>query len=210
MTAPSPAGISISGEQEAAGSFVDLYWLPVGAGTMSRVRAVSLGCWEAVAAALSRRPRAKLVHSALKLRPADGITRTVEMTPVFQGEAVAPAMTGPVGFRWAGRSRFFRYQLTVQPIDALPDEAWTVVSARLTADGNAAERVLALAPGVPAYTWGRRARGTSEMWTSDSAIAWILVRAGIDLDGVTPPAGSRAPGWYAGIQVASRKSRPRP
>ncbi len=63
-------------------------------------------------------------------------------------------------------------------------------------------RVLDLGPLVPRHVWGRRVAGTREMWTSDSVISWLLVRAGIDLANIAPPAGGRAPGWYAGLAIA--------
>jgi hypothetical protein len=47
------------------------------------------------------------------------------------------------------------------------------------------------------------------MWNSNSLIAWLLTRAGIDAQGLEPPTGGRAPGWRAGIDVALRHaSRP--
>jgi hypothetical protein len=42
------------------------------------------------------------------------------------------------------------------------------------------------------------------MWDSNSAVAWLLVRAGIDVRPIAPPPGGRAPGWRAGIVVAGR------
>jgi len=179
----------------------------VAAGKLSPPRRWSLAAWEAVSAAIARRPRAALVHSALKVGTGDGALYTIEMMPVFSGEPSPPAMTGPVGFRWAGRSRFFRYQLRVDRDQPLPDEGWTLSVTRLTTDGAVAGRVIALAPEVPRFTWGRRAPRTTEMWTSDSAIAWLLSTAGVDLAGASLPEGSRAPGWVAGLQVAGVRAR---
>ena len=42
------------------------------------------------------------------------------------------------------------------------------------------------------------------MWNSNSVIAWVLARSGIDADSIHPPAGGRAPGWRAGLVVAHR------
>ena len=42
------------------------------------------------------------------------------------------------------------------------------------------------------------------MWNSNSLASWALARAGLDVDGVAPPTGGRAPGWDAGLVVASR------
>lgn len=184
------------------GCFVDLYWLPVGAGAISRPRQWSLDAWEAFEAWRARRPRARLCHSALKLRLADGTTHTIELTPVSSGEHPDRAMTGSVGFRWAGRARFFRYQVRREAHDTLPDEAWVIEPPTRIADGcEAAERVYRLAASIPSHTWGRRVRGTSEVWTSDSAMSWLVAEAGFDARAITAPTGWRAPGWRAGQEV---------
>lgn len=194
------------------GSYLDLLWLPVAAGKLSPPRRWSLAAWEAVDAALHRRTRGALYHCALKARTETGETYTIELTPHFANGPVAPAMTGAVGFRLAGKSRFFRYQLLCMEAGRLPDEDWAVADPiRLSTDGEMARRVLAVAPSAPAYTWGRRAPGTREMWTSNSTISWLLVMAGLDATLVAIPAGGRAPGWSAGIDAAQReRARPGP
>lgn len=185
------------------GCCVDLYWMPVGAGT-SRFQRASLRAWEAFEAARARRKRVGLFHSALKLT-FDETVYTLELTPAFVGGTEAPLMTGPVGLRGADRFRLFRYQLRRLPVAELPDEQWAVESpARLSDDCELGRRILALAPTVPRHTWGRRVPGTGEMWTSDSVISWLLVQAGLDLSEVAPPAGGRAPGWKAGLALAGQ------
>ncbi len=184
------------------GCFADLYWLPVGAGT-SRFQQASLRAWEAFEAARTRRPRMRLVHSALKLSH-DGDPYTLELTPAFLGEQPPPLATGPVGLRAAGRFRLFRYQLRCLPAATLPDEQWAVGDpVRLTGECASVRQILALGPGVPRHTWGRRPRGAGDMWTSDSVISWLLVQAGLDVSRAAPPPGTRAPGWSAGIEVAA-------
>jgi hypothetical protein len=187
------------------GCYVDLYWMPVGAGAISRTRQKSLDAWEAVNAFIARRPRAALYHSALKVAIEDTVY-AIEVTPVFRDDAEPPAMTGPVGLRGAGRFRIFRYQLRCSPGGRFPDEEYAVGgAARLTTECAPARRVLEAGAAVPPYVWGWRVRGTSEMWTSDSVISWMLVRAGLDASSVQPPPGGRAPGWIAGIEAASRR-----
>lgn len=181
---------------------VYLYWIPVGAGT-SRFQRASLRAWEAFEAARARRPRMVLLHSALKLVVEDGATYTLELTPEFIGAPEPALASGPVALRLAGKLRLFRYQLLCLPVTVLPDEEWAIASpVVLSEDGEAARRILDLAPSIPRHTWGRRVRGTREMWTSDSVVSWLLVRAGIDLAGVAPPEGGRAPGWHAGLTIA--------
>jgi hypothetical protein len=72
-----------------------------------------------------------------------------------------------------------------------------------------AQRVLDLASSVPTPVWGRDELRTGEMWNSNSLISWLLACAGIDTDGLEPPAGGRAPGWDAGLVVAGRQLRHR-
>jgi hypothetical protein len=42
------------------------------------------------------------------------------------------------------------------------------------------------------------------MWNSNSLISWLIARSGIDTASIHPPAGGRAPGWHAGLVVATR------
>lgn len=187
-----------------SGCSLDLYWIPVGAGT-SRLQRASLAAWEAFEALRARRPRTTLFHSALKLTLDDGTILTLEMTPAFVSAPVSPLVTGAVGVRTAGRFKLFRYQLVCVPSESLPDEQWAVGGpARISSDCEVVRSLVDLAARVPPYTWGRRVRGTPEMWTSDSAISWLLVRMGFDLTALGPPLGGRAPGWDAGQIVASR------
>jgi hypothetical protein len=62
--------------------------------------------------------------------------------------------------------------------------------------------VLDLVPQVPRPVWGRDQFGAGEMWNSNSVISWLLVTAGLDLAGIGPPTGGRAPGWHAGLTAA--------
>lgn len=182
-------------------SFIDLYWIPVGAGT--HLQALSLSLYEILAASVARRPRATLYHGALKLR-LRGRSQTLELMPVPRHQANPPLMTGPVGVRGADRLRRFRYQLYCADSDLFPDEKWAVGSPkRLTTDPATVERLLANAPGLPSHTWGRRAHGTTEMWTSDSATSWLLAQSGIDLSQIELPKDGRAPGWKAGAIAAA-------
>jgi hypothetical protein len=42
------------------------------------------------------------------------------------------------------------------------------------------------------------------MWNSNALISWLLVAAGVDSDEARLPCDGRAPGWRAGIVVATR------
>jgi hypothetical protein len=87
---------------------VDLYWLPLGAGGHS-VR-WNGRVFEAVAAARAGRPRRDLYHSALVVTtPTERFS--IELAPAAKvnGSAGGVVAYGPVGVRWAGGCRYFRY-----------------------------------------------------------------------------------------------------
>lgn len=177
---------------------LELLWIPVGAGT--RFQRASLVLYEAVAAAISRRPRVALVHAGIKLG-LDGKLYTFELMPAPPGPNHTGEVTGPVGVRGADRLRLFRYRACLFESEALPDEAWAIGEPlRLSDDPEVVRRVIELRRAIPAYTWGRRRRGHSEMWTSDSAVSWLLGRAGVDVSSIEVPKGTRAPGWRSGIE----------
>ena len=73
---------------------------------------------------------------------------------------------------------------------------------RLSDDEDRARRVLELVAQIPTPVWGRDELRTGEMWNSNSVIAWVIARSGIDAESIRPPAGGRAPGWQAGLVVA--------
>lgn len=183
---------------------VDLYWLPLGAGGHS-VR-LNGRVYEAIAARLEHRSARDLYHSALVVRVSER-RYVVEQGPAGRGapEERGVVSEGPVGSRYAGRFRLFRYELRCWPDGVIPDVKEAVESPALLAeDEMVAQRILDLAPAVPAQVWGRDELHAGEMWNSNSAIAWLLTSAGIDVDRIQPPAGGRAPGWRAGVVVARR------
>lgn len=162
---------------------------------------------EGIAARIRRRPARDLYHSALEVRVPEG-TYVIEMTPVPRGDGAARGVVagGPVGLRPAGRLRIFRYEVRRWRGGAIPDVAEAVDSpVRLSDDPAVARRVLDLVPRVPTPVWGRDGLGAGGMWNSNSLTAWLIVRAGLDVDAVRPPGGGGAPGWTAGVVVARRE-----
>ncbi len=196
---------------DAPGPGVLLCWIPLGAGGPPVVRA-SGRAYETLAAFRDRRRPRALVHAALLVRPATGPEVAVEVTPVWGQPAVDRGVvaTGPVGARVLGRSRLFRYEVRCWAGGTVPDLAWALVRRRVSADPRAAERLLAAAPGVPTRTWGGRAPGDRDMWTSNSVVAWLLAAAGLDPVALGPPPGCRAPGWDAGVRAATAGVHPVP
>ena len=180
-------------------SAVDLYWLPLGAG--GHFVRFNGRVYEALKAWRDRRPRCDLYHAALRIRLPEA-AYVVEQAPVpnSRGDERGVVASGPVGLRWAGRFRIFRYEIRCWPGGEIPDIGEAVDSPiTLSDDEDRARRVLAAVPQVPTPVWGRDEIGAGEMWNSNAVIAWVLAHGGIDMEPIHPPAGGRAPGWRAGL-----------
>jgi hypothetical protein len=186
---------------------LDLYWLPLGAGGHS-VR-LNGKVFEAIQALRERRPRSALYHAALEIHT-DGERFVIEFAPVPRdaGSKRGVAVTGAVGSRALGRFRAFRYELRCWRDGAIPDVGEAVDSpVRLSDDPAVVRRLRELVPKVPQYVWGRDQLDTGEMWTSNSAVSWLLAQSGVAAESVALPIGGRAPGWDAGIVAARREQQ---
>jgi hypothetical protein len=184
---------------------IDLYWLPLGAGGHS-VR-LNGRIYEAVAAALGRRPACDLYHSALVVR-APTETFAIESAPIRASDGPERGVVGEgaVGSALLGRLKIFRYELRCWRNGVIPDIGDAVDSPRRISDRREHVRALLTAmPFVPTPVWGRDELQAGEMWNSNSFISWLLTRAGVDAGTIRPPAGGRAPGWDAGIVLARRE-----
>jgi hypothetical protein len=183
---------------------VALYWIPLGAGGHS-VRFNGI-VYEALRAAIERRARCDLYHSALELvLPAGRFM--VEMTPVpdRHGDQRGVVAEGPVGTRAARRLRIFRYEVRRWRDGVVPDLGYAVDSPQvLSTDIATVQRVFDLLPSMPSLVWGRDESHAGEMWSCNSITSWALAQAGIDADAISMPPRARAPGWDAGIAVARR------
>jgi hypothetical protein len=189
---------------QAGPSAVDLYWLPLGAGGW--VVRLNGRIYEAFRAAVERRRPLALYHCALEVH-VSGVRHVIELTPVPDDDGVARgvAVQGPVGSRWLGRFRLFRYELRCWRGGAIPDIADAVGGPqRLTEDPAVARRLLGMVASVPTAVWGRDELHAGEMWNSNSVVSWLLARSGVPVALATPPAQGRAPGWNAGLVVAAR------
>lgn len=184
---------------------VDLYWLPLGAGGHS-VR-LNGKVFEAVVSLLERRRPLDIYHSALVVHVPEG-RYTIESAPVPNDNAQERGVVagGPVGSRWAGSFRIFRYEVRCWREGVVPDLGEAVESPqRLTEDEESARRLLHLVPQVPTPVWGRNELRAGDMWNSNSIISWLLVSSGLGEESVRMPSGGRAPGWDAGLVVARRQ-----
>lgn len=181
---------------------VDLYWLPLGAG--GHFVRLNGRVYEALAARLERRPARHLYHSALQVEVPEA-RFVIEQAPVLGSgdEPRGVVAEGAVGAGWAGRLRIFRYEIRLWRDGRIPDIREAVESPRaLSDDETVARRVLEMTAHVPTPVWGRDQLGAGEMWNSNSVIAWVISRSGIDAASIQPPRGGRAPGWQAGLVVA--------
>ncbi len=91
-------------------SFVDLYWLPLGAG--GRFVRLNGRAVEGIDAALHRRRPCDLYHSALEVC-LSGDRYVIEQGPIWNTPDPRRGVVceGPVGSAWLGRSRLFRYEI---------------------------------------------------------------------------------------------------
>lgn len=186
---------------------VDLFWIPLGAG--GHVVRLSGKVYEAITAVIEHRPRCSLYHTALEVAVPGG-RAVIESAPIpnRRGRERGVVAEGPVGTRWAGRFRLFRYEIRRWHGGSIPDANEAVSSpVRVADDLDRVQRVLDLVPSVPTPVWGRDELRTGDMWNSNSLISWLLARAGVDTEPLRPPAGGRAPGWDAGLVVARRQMR---
>lgn len=192
---------------EPAGASVDLFWLPLGAG--GHVVRWCGRLYEEGSARRHHRAAADLYHCALMIS-LEGVAYAVEMGPVWNVEDTDRGVLaeGPVGSRWLGRFRAFRYEMRVWPGGCIPDIAEAVGSPlRTTDDPQRVAAVVEVLRALPVLTWGRDELSAGEMWNSNSAVAWALARTGHDMEAIGPPAGGRAPGWAAGLVLADRQAR---
>jgi hypothetical protein len=183
---------------------VDLYWIPLGAGGHS-VR-FNGRVYEAVKAALERRRPRDLYHAALVVQ-IDGHRHTIEVAPSPDADEAGRGVvaTGPVGSRFIGWLRLFRYEVRCWRDGSIPDLVEAVGEPlRLTSEEAVARRLVELVPNVPVPVWGRDELHAGEMWNSNSVIAWLIASAGVPHARLRPPPGGRAPGWISGLVAAGR------
>src|SRR4051794_6348111 len=114
---------------------IDLYWLPLGAG--GHVVQWNGRIYEALAAARQHRPRCALYHAALEV-VLGGDRYAIEMAPVWNEPTPdrGAVCEGPVGARWLGRSRWFRYEVRRWRGGRIPDVAEAVGVPRRVSDDD--------------------------------------------------------------------------
>lgn len=193
--------------ERQSGTHLELFWIPLGAGTP--VVQVSGWIYEFLYATRHRRERRHLYHVAL-IATMDGEATVIEVAPVpdDDGQRTRGVVgTGPVGSKWLGPIRLFRYEVRRWTSGVVPDLTYAVDSpVRLTDDVGSIRDALRWVEQVPTPVWGRDEFGTGDMWNSNSVISWTLSRAGLVTADLAPPPGGRAPGWDAGLRVADDQS----
>ena len=183
----------------------DLYWIPLGAGGHTSIR-LNGQAFETIEAARRHRERRDLHHTALIVE-LDGDRYTIEVAPSPDADEASRGVvaTGAVGSRYLGWWRLFRYEVRCWRDGSIPDLAEAVGGPRrLTSDPRVARRILDLVATVPTPVWGRDELKAGEMWNSNSVIAWLIATAGLRAGLLQPPPRGRAPGWFAGVEVARR------
>ena len=183
---------------------VELYWIPLGADGNPAVRWGGR-LYEWLSAHHDGRAARPLFHSALVVRADSGAPYAIEMAPVWSCREPdrGVVVEGPVGRRWLGASRMFRYEVRCWRHGVIPDLGEAVGGpVVLDASDDQVYRLLALVREFPALTWGLDESGTGDMWNSNSLVSWLLHSCGLPVD-LAPPEHGRAPGWTAGLVVAS-------
>ena len=132
---------------------VDLHWIPLGAG--AHVVRISGKLFEALSALVARRSRCDLYHSALVISTSEG-QFVIEQAPVpdLNGQRRGVVAEGPVGMRWLGRFRLFRYEIRLWREGRIPDIDHAIGSpVRVTDDVEVAGRILETLPSIPTPVW---------------------------------------------------------
>jgi hypothetical protein len=202
MAAGAPPAGSREPARDGAAS-VELWWIPLGAG--GHVVRWNGRVYE-VLVCLRRRRRPRDLHHAALLVTVDGVRWAVEVAPSPDADEASRGVvaSGPVGDRALGRLRLFRYEVRRWPGGTIPDLRWaSVPPVVVSRDPARARAVLDALPAAPPLTWGRDEIRAGDMWNSNSVVAWALATAGLPAAGLHPPPGGRAPGWDAGVALAS-------
>ena len=183
---------------------VDLYWIPLGAG--GHCVRFNGRVFEAIEAARRHRQRCDLYHAALVVE-LDGDRYTIEVAPSPDADGASRGViaAGAVGSRHLGRWRLFRYEVRCWRGGSIPDLGDAADGPRrLSSEPRVARRLLDLVATVPRPVWGRDELRAGEMWNSNSVIAWLIATAGLSTQLIRQPTRGRAPGWYAGLELARR------
>lgn len=188
---------------------IDLFWIPLGAG--GNFVPLNGRVYEAIEAALQRRPRYDLYHSGLVVVVPDG-RYTIEQTPARpHGEKRGVVGIGPIGGHWIAHWHLFRYELRRWRDGVIPDIGEAVDSPqRLSSDPAVAKRLLDLLPEVPFLCGAATSSAAVTCGTRTRKLPGCLpARALMSIPSSRPP-GGRAPGWHAGLVAAARHLTWRP
>ena len=139
-------GFMMSAAGDGSHDWLDLVWLPLGAG--GHLVRWNGRVYEWLSARQAHRVPMDLYHAGLMLRRGE-VTYAVEMGPVWNvpAEERGVVCEGPVATRWLGRFRAFRYEVRCWPGGRIPDIAEAVDSpVRVTEDPQRVEQVLTCCP----------------------------------------------------------------
>lgn len=193
---------------EASPLGIRLHWIPLGAGGVGFVR-FNGRVYEAMKARSERRSPLHLYHTALGVVTGEDtyVVENAWPSPDSDTAARGVVVEGPVFSRRLGRFRPFRYEVRRWRDGVIADLAHALENPVVSDDPGQACRLIDLVEKVPPMIWGRDEIGAGEMWNSNSVISWLLTRTGIDMESIGPPDGGRAPGWRAGITLATMRTK---
>lgn len=183
---------------------IDLHWIPLGAGGTGVVR-FNGRVYERLVAWREHRPRLDLYHTALTVDLPEGefVVETMWPSPPGDPATRGVVVQAPVFSRRLPSIRVFQYEVRRWWGGDLPDRHFAVGGPqRVSDDPTVGQRLLALVEHAPLLVWGRDEQRVGDMWNSNSVIAWLLTKCGLDMDEIHPPSAGRAPGWQAGVAVA--------
>lgn len=137
-------------------AWIDLYWIPLGAGGSGFVRVVGK-VYEAVKARVDHRKRLALYHTALRVRTSRGLFAVEMMLPSPGGDinSRGVVLVGAVASARLAGLRSFRYEIRCWRNGILLDaEPGVLGPQRLSEDPLQARRLLEWANLVPPLIWG--------------------------------------------------------
>lgn len=182
--------------------FVKLIWVPVvGGASVDDIL-------EFIAKFYIDNPDGKtLFHSALEIQLPEGgecnryiieLTESVsdKAESAKVGETVQHNIFGPFG-----------YTIRLYRNGQEEDHERSKPRILLTNDCGIASNIVAFvkAQEIPDLDYGKKIgtrSGAADRWTSNSVVAWLLQRTGLNPGGIFPPDGGIAPGWDAGSSYA--------
>jgi hypothetical protein len=181
---------------------VELYWVRVGENSSSFLRMmVDIAAMGAALLGIYPGKVKTFYHAALKVTVPEGddcVFYIIELVGAAETKkkagAVGQVKDGPIAL--ADK----RYGIRKWRKGKITDAEHTKDIRWITNDCDKAKCILDNVKNIPANTWGKDDNNYGGPWTSNSAVAWLLTKCGLE-KGIKPPANGVAPGWDAGVKA---------